>query len=276
MGDSVSKSDPYPNDTLRWVAAEVRFPPSPALTESVPADLQNHLQSGFPILEEEVQLNVSVVGGGIPQQVVRRRFLTRDRLRAVTVSREGVTLEATQYDGWTDFRGTFVRSLEALARCALPAGVLRVGLRYIDEIRIPEAPGNLAGWSGWVDDRLIAPFSLYDPNRLTNATVVLQYGQQGGFTTVFRAAPFARGRTVLPQGALRVPVDTPDDAYFLLDADASWSDADRKVPEFDPGQVSGILDQLHESCLALFEASITDRLRDDVLRRDRNGGVVAS
>ncbi|MGH7691201.1 MAG: TIGR04255 family protein [Candidatus Dormibacteria bacterium] len=273
MVELVAHSDPYPSDSLRWVAAEVRIPPSPDLAQSVPTALRDYVRPQFPVLDEEARLNV-VVGTASPQQVLRRRFLTRDRVMSLTFSKDGVTLETTQYAGWSNFRGVFVAALEELSKTARPDGILRVGLRYIDEIRIPQPPASPIEWAGWVAEGLIAPFALHDPHRLSNAMVLLQYGEQPGFATTFRASPFPRGRTVLPQGALRLPVETPEDAYFLFDTDSSWSDPERKVPEFDAPFISSLLDQLHEPCVALFEASITDKLRAEVLRRPRAPATV--
>ncbi len=188
---------------------------------------------------------------------------------SLTVSRDAVILETTDYAGWTTFIHLLVDVLRALEEGRRPDGIVRVGLRYIDEIRLPEPPENFQAWSGWVDDRLVAPFRLIDQPSLANGTVFLQFGQPPGYVTVFRAAPFAGGRTVQQEGTLRMPVETPEGPYFLLDTDASWADPDRQIPEFTSGRLAEIFDDLHETCIRLFEESITDRLRDEVLKRPR-------
>jgi uncharacterized protein (TIGR04255 family) len=264
----VPPTEPYPNDSLRWVAAEVRYPQSAELAEAVPVAFRDHLHDQFPIFQEEPQVVLAFPGNPL-QPVLRRRFLSRDRLLSVTVSRDLVTLEGTEYPGWTIFSRTFMDALRALAGAARPDGIARVALRYIDEIRIPNVPATPAGWSGWIAEELIAPFRLYDPERLTSGAAVVQYGTPPGFVIVFRASPLASGRTVMQQGALRMPVDTPDGPYFLIDSIAAWTDPEGQIPEFDPERISGLLDDLHRPCREFFEAAITDRLRDEVFNRPR-------
>lgn len=265
----MTPSAPYTNDSLRWVAAEVRYPPLSESPGALP-ELRERLRDEFPVLEEETQLAISMGSGGASaQRLPRHRFVRRDRLISVTIDRESITLEATDYGGWTRFSGIMIGALHALEQSKLPDGIVRVGLRYIDEIRLPEPPQTTTAWAGWVDDRLIAPFGLDDQASVANGTIVLQYGQAPGYVTVFRAAPFPMGRTVQLTGPLRMPVQTPEGPYFLLDTDASWADPNREVPEFASGTIAAILNDLHAPCVRLFEASITSRLRDDVLTLPR-------
>jgi uncharacterized protein (TIGR04255 family) len=187
----------------------------------------------------------------------------------VTVGRDSFVLETTDYPGWTRLREIFVEALGGLESTARIDGLARVGLRYIDEIRVPQEIGSPSDWAGWIDDRLVAPLTLDEEQTPATATTFLQYGEAPGYVTVFRAAPVPSGRTVQSEGPLRMPFETPDGPYFLLDTDAFWTDPDRQVPEFDLGRVAEILDQLHAPSSRLFESAITDRLRDEVLRRPR-------
>ncbi len=265
----MAHTPPYETDALRWVAVEVRYPLLEGLEDGVPAGLRERLHADFPIVEEQSELAVSFgVGSPTTQQARRFRFLTRDRLRSVLIGRDAVAVETTTYGGWTtDFRGQVVEILRAVADTLTPDGVVRVGLRYIDEVRVPEQVDDVAGWAPWIDERLVAPFSLDPTMQPTSATIALQFGEPPGYVTVFRAAPFAAGRTVQSEGPLRMPYETPDGPYFLLDTDAAWTDPRREVPEFDPDAIRDVLDHLHEPCHRLFEGSITERLRSEVLRR---------
>lgn len=150
----------------------------------------------------------------------------------LTVGSEAVVLETTEYEGWTAFIEIFARILDSIEGTHPPAGILRVGLRYIDEIRLPNPPRSISDWHGWVDDRLLAPFSLDSGRDLANGTIALQFGTAPGHVIIFRAAPFSSGRAVQEEGALRMPISTTAGPYFLLDTDASWVDPERTVPEF--------------------------------------------
>ena len=263
---------PYTNDPLRWVAADVRFPPMEALSSAVPDAFREHVHERFPVVEPVAQLSLTLSVPGAPappsQQVTLQRMLQRDRLMAITIGRDGLTLETSDYPGWTDFRAVLKEMLGNLQEASRPDGVLRVGLRYIDEIRLATAPETPAGWAGWIDSRLLGPLTLADDRSPSEANTILQYGIPPGYVTVFRASPLASGRAVNPDGPLRMPVVTPAGPYFLLDTDASWADPERQIPQFEADNIAAIFDELHGSFHQLFEASITDDLRE-FLRRDR-------
>jgi len=188
---------------------------------------------------------------------------------SATLAPNTIRLETTNYVDWTTFRDTFVDVLRALEATTRADGIGRVGLRYIDEVRLPDPPEALAGWSGWIHDRLVSPFSIDAGAPVSAGTVALQYGEAPGYVTLFRAAPFPSGRTVQQAGALRLPFDGGDGPYFLLDTDSSWVDPQRQVPEFNTDRIVEILEILHTTCHTLYEGSITDRLRDEVLRVPR-------
>ncbi len=263
----MANTPPYVNDALRWVAMEVRYPVVEEFGAVLPPEFRDRVQEEFPVLEEqnELSMNFSPTGPSA-QQALKYRFSSRDRLASIVVGRDAITCETTLYPGWTPFRERFTGILYALQDARRPEGTLRVGLRYIDEIRVPGV-ATLSDWTGWISDNLIAPFRLLGDIEPSTATLALQYGTPPGFVTLFRGAPFPVGRTVQPEGPLRMPFATPDGPYFLLDTDASWADPDRQIPEFDVDRIVEILNELHEPSNRLFEASITDRLRDEVLRR---------
>ncbi|MCH7583274.1 MAG: TIGR04255 family protein, partial [Acidobacteria bacterium] len=76
---------------------------------------------------------------------------------------------------------------------------------------------------------------------------------------------FKEGQAVHGQGPLAVdPVDT-NQPYFLLDIDSFWEA--RSFEEYDADRILEISDDLHRPVRSLFETSITDRLRDQVLRK---------
>jgi uncharacterized protein (TIGR04255 family) len=264
---------PYAQDTLRFVAAEVRFPVVEELGVQVPQAFRERLRERFPVQEPLSQMTFTVgTTGPVAQQAIRQRFTPRDRLMSVTVGRDSVVLETTAYSSWSDFRDLFTEILSALAESQRPDGVLRLGLRYIDEIRVPEEIhkiNTVADWKGWVVDALIEPLLIDDAASPASATIALQYGQYPGYQTLFKAAPFASGRTVQDEGPLLVPFATPDGPYFLLDTDASWMDQQRAVPEFDVAPMIEMFDNLHGPCKRLFEQSLGPRLRPEVLDRPR-------
>ena len=272
---------PYPNDSLRWVAADVRVPPSAVLAGELPDALREALPE-LPVASSVpgISFNVSVGGAppaGLGPQVILHRLTTRERLLGLTLGRDGITLETTSYGGWTAFREVLDTVLASVEQCCRPDGVLRIGLRYVHELRLPQPPRTVGGWEGWVNPRLLAPFGLDPADEPSQGQVVLQYGLPPGYVTVMRAGPLPRGRVVQSDGQhLRQPSETPDDAFFFLDTDASWADPDGGVPEFSAPEIVRVFGELHEPCRRLVEEAIEDRFRNEILLQPGNDGVEAT
>jgi uncharacterized protein (TIGR04255 family) len=188
---------------------------------------------------------------------------------AITLGREGFTLESTDYPGWTDFSRVLSELVDQLASASCPDGVLRIGLRYVDEIRLPKPPATTRGWAKWIHPSLMGPLNLGSEEPST-ANIAVQFGEPPGYVTVFRAGPVPRGRSVNQDGPLRQPFPFPDGPYFLLDTDASWADPDREVPAFTTALIGPVFEALHARAHELFEASVTDELRK-LLRKSREG-----
>jgi uncharacterized protein (TIGR04255 family) len=268
-------SPPYINDSLRWVAADIRISASSALATAVPSELREHLRDDFELLEPVPALSVNIAVAGAaatpvaPQQVMLNRLIRRDRLVSLTLGRDSITLETTSYQGWTAFRGLLEAALRHIEQDSRPDGILRIGLRYIDEIRLPQSPATVGGWAGWIDEHLLSAFALDQHDEPTQGTIILQYGTAPGYVTVLRASAVPTGRVVQPEGHLRVPSGTPTDAFFLLDTDASWTDPDSQVPEFQSEFTLNVFDDLHARCHRLYEEAIEEQLREQVLRRPR-------
>jgi uncharacterized protein (TIGR04255 family) len=210
-------------------------------------------------------------GQPIQQQAVVAafpRWTSRDKRTALTVRPDGFVIETTKYGSYDRVRELVSLVLEALLAVAAPTGVERIGLRYIDEIRVPAENGeSRPAWKEWVDAALIGPThiganlglaptgseGLVVFSRDDNRTLVLRYGAQDDY--VIQSTPELR-RPLPPPGPL-----------FKLDVDSFWQ-AVEEVPEFCPDVILGLTDELHEPVRGVFESLISDRLREEVLRRD--------
>lgn len=85
------------------------------------------------------------------------RFLNRDSNIAVAIREQSTIVETSAYQGWQSFVELLWLVLEARVQVSPIAGIERVGLRYIDEIRAPESPADVGNWGDWVDTSLLGP-----------------------------------------------------------------------------------------------------------------------
>lgn len=273
-----NKRPPFLNPPLALTVLEIRYPELPeGIGRRAQQQMRETLSARLPLVEniteEQVQL---AIGAPMPASVQRRsfpRFVTRDRTTALVVKEGALVLETTTYEGWEEsFRPAIRDVVEALQSVSRPDGVLRLGLRYIDEIRVPgidDVPGD---WRGYIDDHLLAaasgefiPASLQPAvwqgtvqyNTTTDSTLTVRYGPQ-------------QGHAVNPKGATRRKNPPAPGLFFLLDSDSFWQ-ADDEVPEFDVEMIMERCDLLHAPTREFFQIAVTDKLREEVF--DDGGGI---
>jgi len=277
----VDTHEVYPNAPLALVAVEVRFP-GPFETWPLPMTLQRSyrdmLGEGW-VIESIKTKKVDVVLGldGTSQQTVQQivipRFTMRNRTVAVAISDESVTIETTAYRHYPDFRTVLAVAFAAAVQFLRPQGVARVGMRYIDEIRVPNAPGSdLPDWREWLDASLLPPQlePMADTGFASAAwegvaqyaggleqTLVLRYGARMDYA-------------VNPAGLLKRPTIPAPGPVFVLDFDCFWQPVD--IPAFDAETLTARCDDLRAPIRALFDLLITDRLRKDVFMKQVSDG----
>jgi len=156
----------YPNAPLALVAVEVRFPEAPS-ERALPMPLQRSfrdlLGEDWVIESHKIQQVEFAIGPGAPggqtvQQTVVPRFTLRDRTLAVALTDSSLTVETTNYRHYLEFRTVLRRVFAAAAELLQPDGVARVGMRYIDEIRVAGIEADRsADWREWLDPSLLPP-----------------------------------------------------------------------------------------------------------------------
>lgn len=268
----------YPNAPLEFVACEVRFPFSPILGEdSIIPRLHRAFYDWLPLIEPGVGVEATlVVAPGAISQVPpatttkQVRFLTRDRTFGVLVAPNLVSIETTRYPRYEGFKESVSRVLNALVQAeAGVAGLSRIGLRYIDEVRVPGVDEVSGSWTQYIDKRLAGPLGLsLAGSRPALLQGTVQFDTGDGQRVVMRYGAM-KGQSVGNAPLRRREVRQPG-AYFLIDIDSFWA-AEDPVPEFSIGAALAICDKLHDPVRELFEASVTERLREEVLRRVRDG-----
>lgn len=148
---------------MALVAVEVRFPAAGTGPPRPPAHraIRDLLGEGW-VLESGQQQTFEVAfgPGGVQGQNIAVENLTRitirDRTRVVTARAESLTIEATSYEGYGEFRRFLAAAFEAVQNVLRPDGVTRLGMRYIDEIRVSKLEGP-DPWDTWLDPSLLAP-----------------------------------------------------------------------------------------------------------------------
>jgi uncharacterized protein (TIGR04255 family) len=234
---------------------DLRIAPAQGFSLEDLAPLQEIVENRYPIQEEEhvqyqqmsfVGTDLLQTGGG--HQISGFRFISEDKRETFYARLDGFAFSIrAPYDRWGSFRDE-ARSLWSLYKsAAMPEGVTRAAMRYINRIDIPEAASGIR-----LEDylRTYPEFSVDFPEEsvMSNFFMQLQLWQQDlGCWLIINEAP-----EVPPEeGTLSMRLDLD---LFREQYEEPWpGDDDTMVWEF--------LERLHDRKNEIFEASITNGTR---------------
>jgi uncharacterized protein (TIGR04255 family) len=256
----------YVRPPLEVVAFELRVPHALPLAErAAQTAVWEKLRDKLPLTQPQAAFQVAL-GGGPVVQPQPLRMLDRSRMISVVVGPESIVLENTGYRSFEDFCAFLRDVLDALPAADI-AGFTRVGLRYINEIRVPGL-ATPADWEGLLAAPLLAPASFAtDGLTLSRLNGELDVAAGDGYSVVMRYGMFAN-RVVNIEGPLRTRTSDTDPA-FVIDLDSYWETSPtEELPQFSIEAVLETTARLRSPIHELFEEAITDRLRD-IFREER-------
>jgi len=258
----------YANAPLKYVVFVADLSPVSLLGEIAVLDRVHHaLREDLPVREDLTDAVVPRPDGNV-MPANGARFVDGEQHRAVVVMPPRIAVDTTRYSTFGEFSAFLGRVLDAVAAVAPGRACRRLGLRYVDEIRVPGAePGNVEQWRGWVDSSLFPGVAFRADLRQGRRDIagVVDDMSDDGFGVRF-AWHTGNGHAVQPVGPLIVPAPSEPGPYLALDTDSYWMA--RPGTEIlglgDPALLER-LHKLHEPVQAYFEMMLTDRLRNEVL-----------
>lgn len=264
-----SAREVYPNAPLQLVACEIAYALAPGADVNGARDaLYERLADAYPLPGPPPTLVVEVgPGAHVTHAQQGFRFLDLQRTRSVAASSASVVLESSRYHRFEEFRERVAEAVEALGSVVRVVAASKIGLRYIDEVPLAELPAG--SFDGYFTESVLAP-----------GLPVPEVGRPQEFLTTSRFVLGADRNTVMRTGVLTTPVVAAEGPlaigrrteapFFLIDIDSAWQAGAVTPPlPFNPSAIADVLNSLHAPVRALFERSITDKLRDDVLRKER-------
>ncbi len=255
-----------PNAPLVLAVLEAKYPElTPAQAHASRPTVREAVRDALPLMEN-ISENLITFGpeGPLPTQTrTFPRFTTRDRTTALAITSHAAVVETTDYDGFRKFHQLIKLTMKAVEDGVSPDGILRVGLRYIDEIRVPTVTELAGDWTGYIDDHLLAAVASdflakteLEPKAWQG---LVQYATGPDQVLQVRYGP-QEGYAYDPKGPTRRKNPARPGPFFLLDSDSWWEPSD-EVPPFTAEEISDACTRLHPPLRHIFNVVSQDRLR---------------
>jgi uncharacterized protein (TIGR04255 family) len=241
----------YKSHFIKSVVFRIDFPiPIPSLEAlEKPIEFQRAVLGTFPIMEE-----TKVVKGEVqftPQGVNTKQkdkflfnFKNPEKTCTLGLTSEFLFIEHTKYDGYENFIRLVELATNSLFRLWPTTPINRLGLRYQNEINIPN-PQNRLDWSQFISPRLLSAQGLF-----------------GGTDKLTRYIVHSEVKTDDYFGRIVTGIPNPDypgtiqQRQFVIDIDIYLSEA------IDQQEIKPKLDLFHDAIIGYFETAIEQPLRD--------------
>jgi len=237
----------YGNPPIIESVCEFRLRQDVKWDPTIPGVFYGEVRDSFPIKEGKLVQDVTITQKqeGISHQIrttERAWFLSDDRKTFAQLGPGVLAVNRLNpYPGWGFFKRTIEIAFGTLREIVQVGDLERIGLRYINRIEIPGQPINLQDYFGY------GPY--FAPS--------LKEKSLAGFL-VFCTVPFSEGRDACNLRLESTALEATGSSSFALDIDY-FVNKPRAVSE--QGAMEWV-EAAHEAVREIFEACITDRLRD--------------
>ena len=257
------KREIFPHSPLALVAAEIRFTDAARLRQQQTKDeVTIALEGRFPFAEPLQQADFNLTPGASPQIQQRVGVVLKNAAstETLTIMSESVTYETTTYTSFDELLEPVVAACDALTSSKVKPALQRVGLRYVDEVRVPEPIIDVRQWSKWIDRQLIGQLMVGPedhPATMTQSVTTFDFGHGRGLN--FRSAALNGGPIVVSH-FLKRPV-IRSGPFFVLDFDGFQDFTRSQAVPLNSDVVREALSSVHVPCGTAFQRSITDDAR---------------
>lgn len=239
----------YKSHFLDQVIIRMDFPaPLNGLAKSLPHNIKTTAISLFPMPEprkfiaKELQISKQSTKEEV-KEGTEWTFHSNDRGKTLTITYDNLNIAYKKFESFSVLKNDFINILETIFVEYPGLQSSRLGLRYINEIKLPE--NNVFDWHEYLDDNLLTMIKVpKETNNIARAfnDLVLNYE---GIILRFRYGMFNPDFPALIRKKI-----------FILDYDAYY-----QGPQ-DLEEIKRSVDTFHEKIEAFFESSIKDKLRE--------------
>jgi uncharacterized protein (TIGR04255 family) len=238
----------YEKNPLKLAICQIRFPVATRFEQpGFVAPFEEAVRTRFPRVSQEQQVLITVSAGAPspPAMAPSWRFQTTDGSTSALLARDALTLETTAYSRFEEFAPLVKLLFEGLAGLDIRFRE-RLGLRYVNEIRHPDAQ-TASAWTRFINPAMLGTVGgelLGDD--VIHALENIRLREEDATVTITHGFV---GKDVVPQNG---------DPFYQLDIDFG----DDRPVEFDTERTLEQVSSFHDRISNLFEMSINDAMRD--------------
>lgn len=229
---------------LVLVAAQINFEEvGKDISHRQAREVQRALDKSWTRLQAAPQVRTTLTPSGAVNEPQRGayRISSQDESWSLVINPDSVILETRAYTGWGEMSDSLYAIANAIAQVLDPAQRLRIGLRYVDQIPLPEGKDD---WHGLIANELLGVRAHPVLGALVTATE---------HRCLLQIAPEAR---CLFRHGLMQTADPERGAPYLLDYDV-FNDS---PASFSLEELRDVTEALHNYAGSLFIASVTSDL----------------
>jgi uncharacterized protein (TIGR04255 family) len=256
--DVYERREVFEHAPLALVAAELRFAYSPRLSQQRTLDaIAIAMEDLLPVVRPGQQ---TVMSPGVPPKTGSTlQLFNLSSTVSLTLTPTNVILEATEYDEFGNFSDVFSLACASIDTARGISVLERIGLRYVDEIRVPGPIDDARDWRGWVADPLLSMLD-FNARPVRTHQGVIEYSLGSNRYLALRFAAVI-GDPVVGGGPLKRPSQPGPGPQFVLDVDCYWQPPSDEPTRFSRAFVESELKALHDPTGDAFQNAITDRTR---------------
>ena len=239
----------YNKPFLKQVIVRVDWAvPSPEVaTGPLSAAIRTAALTNFPIPESRKvkAATVTFTGTGVTSEETESTqwlFHGKEREKTLGITSEALFISYNRYASFEALREEFIDVMNAYVVVYPPGQVNRIGLRYVNEIELPEA--NPLDWSAYIRQPMLAALEVAEDKGLIARAfqkLELNYGE------LFIVFQYGISNPDYPATVKR--------KHFVIDIDGYYAGLQ------NPAEVIAHLDNAHQTIQKLFETSINPALR---------------
>jgi uncharacterized protein (TIGR04255 family) len=156
---------PYETNYITNVIVGINFSKTVDVSDKLIAELKALFNDDFPDFQnaEVVALEVTLSGKEKTTREVRNRairLVNKTDNSSVNLEPDSISIEVTKYQEYENIKRLVVKLNSFLNGSIGPVGISRLGLRYINQIKVNE--GHPLDWSGFIDERLLQPVNFIE------------------------------------------------------------------------------------------------------------------